>query len=69
MRQITAPTTHPHVATVTIDPADLRDLERMVEEARELRLLDVDDSTPDEWTVCVGCASERVRDGFEERWG
>lgn len=69
MRQITVPATHPHIATATIDPADLRDLERMVDDARELRLLDVDDSTPDTWTVRVGCASERVRDGFEERWG
>jgi isochorismate hydrolase len=54
---------------VTIDPADLRDLERMVDDARELRLLAVDDSAPDEWTVRVGCASKRVRDMFEDRWG
>ena len=69
MRQITAPTTHPHIATVTIDPADLRDLERIVDDARELRLLDVDDSTADIWTVRVACASKRVRDQFEDRWG
>lgn len=69
MRQITAPAKHPHVATVTVDPADLRDLERMVDDARELRLLDVDDSTADSWTVRVGCASERVREQFEDRWG
>jgi hypothetical protein len=69
MRQITPPTTHPHVATVTIEPADLRDLERMVDDARELRMLDIDDSTADTWTVRVGCASERVRDLFEDRWG
>lgn len=68
MRQITPPDTHPHVATVTIDPADLHDLRRMVDDARELRLLDVDDSTADEWTVRVGCASKRVRDMFEDRW-
>lgn len=68
MRQITPPTTHPHIATVTIDPADLDEVERMAGSRRELRLLDVDDSTPDQWTVWVGCASERVRDMFEERW-
>jgi hypothetical protein len=68
MRQITPPSTHPHVATVTIDPADLDEVERMVESRRELRLLDVDDSTADTWTIRVGCASERVRALFEHRW-
>jgi hypothetical protein len=69
MRQITPPDTHPHVATITIDPADLDKVERMVDDARELRLLDIDDGTADQWTVRVGCASERVRDLFEDRWG
>lgn len=69
MRQITVPATHPYVATVTVDPADLGEVERMIDSRRELRLLDVDDSTADTWTVRVGCASERVRDMFDERWG
>lgn len=68
MRQITPPASHPYIATVTIDPADLRDLDRMVDEARELRMIDVDDSTADVWTVRVACASERVREMFEDRW-
>jgi hypothetical protein len=33
------------------------------------QILDVDDSTADRWTVRVGCASERVCEQFEERWG
>lgn len=40
----------------------------MIDEARELRLLDLDDSEPDAWTVRIGCASERVREAIEERW-
>ena len=64
----TIPASHPYVTEITIDPADLRQIERMVEGARELRLLGVDDTTADYWTVRVGCASKRVREMFEDRW-
>ena len=68
-REIVAPTSHPHNVKISIDPADLRRLERLIEDARELHLLDVDDRTPDRWSVRVGCASERVRERFEDGWG
>ena len=68
-RPIAAPTTHPHIAEIGIDPADLRRLQRMAEDAREVRILDVDDSAADRWTVRVACASERVRGLVEDAWG
>ena len=61
--------THPHVATVTLDPAAFGHLRRLVEDSREVRILDVDDGQPDFWTVRVGCASEAVREKFEDGWG
>ena len=67
-RDITAPTSHPYVAEITLDPADLHRLERFIDDARELRLLDVDDRQPDQWTVRVGCASDRVRERLEDGW-
>jgi hypothetical protein len=69
LHQITPPTSHPHVAEITIDPADWNRVQRMIEEARELRLVELDDSQPGTWTVRIGCASERVREAVEEQWG
>ena len=57
------------MARISIDPADIHRLEQVIDNARELRLLDVDDSEPDEWTITVGCASDRVRERVEDGWG
>lgn len=67
-REITPPTTHPYVATLRIDPADLRRLQRMTEDARELRVLDVNDSQADQWTVRIRCASQRVCKMVDDAW-
>lgn len=69
LRKITPPRTHPHVARITVDPADVHRLEQRIENSRELRLLDVDDDEPDQWTLSIGCASERVREAVEDGWG
>jgi hypothetical protein len=57
--------THPYVATVSIDPADHHQLVRHVDQREELCVVSTDTSTPDQWTVRVGCASRRVQDQFE----
>jgi hypothetical protein len=59
---------HPHVVELSIDPADCGRLERDVADARELRLLNIDDSAPDVWKVRIGCASRRVQAMMEDRW-
>lgn len=69
LREISAPSSHPYVASIAIDPVQMQRLERMIENARELRLLDVDDRTPDQWRVRIGCASAAVRDAVEDGWG
>jgi hypothetical protein len=68
LHQIKAPASHPYVANLTIDPVEWHKLERMIENSRALRLLDLDDRSADHWTVRIGCASERVRDGLEDGW-
>lgn len=68
-RKITAPTSHPHIVNIAIDPADRLRIERMIENSPELRLVDLDDRRADEWTISIGCASERVRDAVEDGWG
>jgi ribulose bisphosphate carboxylase small subunit len=65
-RAYRTPDTHPHVATISIDPADHRRISRMIAERPELRDLYTDTSTPDRWTMHVGCASKRVRDEFDD---
>jgi hypothetical protein len=62
------PSSHPHVATVTFDPVQWRDLQRHILERDELKFLGVDRSEPDLWTAQVGCASKAVRE-LMEQWG
>lgn len=61
--------THPHTATVTIEPADLARLRRLFEDSNEVIIGDVNVSDPDRWTVTAHCASEAVRQRFEDGWG
>ena len=67
--EIVAPSTHPYVVVITIDPADLQSVERLTESRPELRLLGYDDSKPDHWAVRIGCASRQVANHLEEKWG
>lgn len=62
------PTTHPYIATLTIDPADLSRFEQMAEDRPELRIRNTDCSEPDRWTVHVACASEAVKNLLEAAW-
>jgi hypothetical protein len=58
-------TTHPYVATISIDPADWRRFERDFADRPEFKILKVDRRTPDYWAVYMGCASQRVQDDPE----
>jgi hypothetical protein len=60
--------THPHLATIVMDPARWYDFERTFEDRPEVRILRLDDRTPDAWTVRVACASQEVRDLLEANW-
>lgn len=62
------PTTHPYLATLTIDPADWHRFEQMAEDRPEMKIRNTDKSGPDRWTVHVACASETVRDLLEAAW-
>jgi len=65
---IKGPKTHPHIATIIIDPADWRRIETVFEDRPEVKIIGSDRQTPDRWTIFVGCASERVRDFVEDNW-
>jgi hypothetical protein len=60
--------THPFVATILMDPAKLYSFERAFEDRREVRILKVDDKTPDCWIVYAACASEEVQNLLEDNW-
>jgi hypothetical protein len=66
--ELTPPNTHPHIATITIDPVDLQKLQYLADDRPELKFLDYDDSQPDFWTVRIGCASEAVVSKLEAAW-
>lgn len=63
------PKSHPYIARIIIDPADLGRLKRWTEDDPALNFIGVDTSEPDQWPVEIGCASQRVRDAVEDRWG
>jgi len=66
--KIDLPQTHPYLATLYIDPAELHDLERRFTDRREVKILGVDTTMPDNWVVYVACASEQIVRKLEENW-
>ena len=60
--------THPHLATIVMDPARWHEFERMFEDRPEVKIRKLDHTTADAWTVYVACASETVRDLLESNW-
>ena len=60
--------THPHVATIVMDPARWFDFERTFEDRPEVKILKLDHGTPDAWTVYAACASDEVRKLLERNW-
>ncbi len=60
--------THPHPVTVTLAPAQFADLRRLTQDSAEVVIGDVNVSDPDRWIVTVHCASEDVRQKFEDGW-
>ena len=62
------PSTHPYVAEITLDPADYYRFSCLTDDAPELRVLDVDKSQPDIWTVFVACASAETASRLKSAW-
>jgi hypothetical protein len=59
---------HPYIATLVMDPADLWRFERVFEDEPQVKIMKVDHQQPDNWTVYVACASQRVCDLIESNW-
>jgi hypothetical protein len=64
----TGTTTHPYVANILLDPAEVARFIRMADDQNDVRLLGIDQRTPDRWTVFVACASRDGRDMLESEW-
>ena len=65
---INLPRSHPYLATLTLDPADLIEFERFSQDRSEVRIGEIDQTQPDTWAFFVACTSETVRDRLEEAW-
>jgi hypothetical protein len=66
--EIIAPANYPHVVELHIDPVHFHRLERFADDEETFRILKVDRSEPDVWTVHIGCASEAVSDRMDAGW-
>jgi hypothetical protein len=66
--QVATPTSHPYTATLHIDPVRWQRLEHIIDEGKEFRLIRLNNSEPDIWTVLIGCASQAIADRMEDGW-
>lgn len=64
----TAPASHPYLATILLDPADVGKFERLSEDQPAVRILGIDRSTPDQWRVFAACATRATQDLLESSW-
>ncbi len=69
--EIAAPAARPHLVDLRLDPADVPELRRRLDDDEDgaARVLRVDRAGGDVWTVTVACASARVRDLLDSAWG
>lgn len=70
MRQIeiTAPSTHPHVVELRLDPVMFDQLRRFERDTDAFRILSHNRGRPNTWSVWIGCASEAVAERMEDGW-
>jgi hypothetical protein len=70
--EITSPyqgtSTHPYLATISMDPAHWAKFEAAFADRPEVRQLGVDRSSADCLMVYAACASRTVRDLLESNW-
>lgn len=60
-------TTHPYTITLTIDPADYYEFERLTRDREEIHLVQRE-TGPDLWTLQVACTSEEVARRMKAAW-
>ena len=61
--------THPYVATVFLDPATFARFQQLTEDRDDVKVLGVDRSTSEHWTVFAGCASKKGARLLESNFG
>lgn len=60
--------THPHIATIAMNPMQWFRFEQTFADRSEIRILDIDRSKPDVWTVTAACASREIGDLLASNW-
>jgi hypothetical protein len=60
--------THPHVATIAMDPSRIGQFARMTDGQPDVQVLGIDKRDSDCWMVYVGCASRQGADLLESEW-
>ena len=56
------PTSHLHTIVIPLDPADWHQFKSLSEDTPGVTIIDVDDSSPGQLKVTVGCVSEAACD-------
>jgi hypothetical protein len=67
-RKFRLPTSHPHHATIRIDPALWGRFQQLNEEPG-VKILGYDEPEDELMTVYVACASKLTKDQLEDGWG
>ena len=60
---------HPYIATISIDPVEFDYIMGLIDDDPTLRLAGKEIDRPDIWRLHIACASRRVAEGVEDRWG
>jgi hypothetical protein len=63
------PASHPVLATLTIDPAQWYDLQRLNADNEDTHIVGHDDSGDGMMTVYLACSSDEVKRRLEAGWG
>jgi hypothetical protein len=58
----------PYVGAILMNPTKFDQFLRLTDGHEDVKILEVDRSTCDHWTVFVACASEDGRDLLESNW-
>jgi hypothetical protein len=60
--------THPYIASLPMKPTAYAQFERLSEGHEDVKMLGVDRSAADVWTVFVACVSKNGKDLLESNW-
>jgi hypothetical protein len=60
--------THPYVATILMEPSKFAQFKQMNEGHEDVKIIGVDRSTADFWTIFAACAGREAKSLLESNW-